>query len=328
MRRYSQYLVFIGTLVILFISSFLFYFNDSLLADSRGQHHQLELRLAEIQFKLGQKVGPIMQKDWGMLSGNNFTLQRANNGRGRALKHSTSRGRLKGNTNSLKRDRAVLNGTRDTATSTLQLSHRKPLYRDNVSSSRNIGVVGIGVLNRTQVNESQARRLGPVKGTHLNSISLKTGRDRQSNETHLRGKKSFTKYIPSSHYLLPRPCSDPLCTRFLSERDMVNFTACKRRAEAKYSVIANHSAVSAGQLTARMGSDGLLPSGSCHFMNGTGRGPVGLVSFPGSGNTWVRGLLQKATGICTGQFSNSIFVCVVSMCTCKRLLYCTCWVVC
>ena len=33
----------------------------------------------------------------------------------------------------------------------------------------------------------------------------------------------------------------------------------------------------------------------------TGRGPVGLVSFPGSGNTWVRGLLQQATGICTGK---------------------------
>ena len=32
-----------------------------------------------------------------------------------------------------------------------------------------------------------------------------------------------------------------------------------------------------------------------------GRGTVGLVSFPGSGNTWVRQLLQMATGICTGK---------------------------
>lgn len=31
-----------------------------------------------------------------------------------------------------------------------------------------------------------------------------------------------------------------------------------------------------------------------------GGGLVGLVSYPGSGNTWVRGLLQKVTGICTG----------------------------
>ena len=35
-------------------------------------------------------------------------------------------------------------------------------------------------------------------------------------------------------------------------------------------------------------------------MNGTGRYPIALASFPGSGNTWLRGLLEKATGICTG----------------------------
>lgn len=42
----------------------------------------------------------------------------------------------------------------------------------------------------------------------------------------------------------------------------------------------------------------LLTSGRCHFMNGTG--VTGLVSFPGSGNTWVRELLQTVTGVCTG----------------------------
>ena len=35
-------------------------------------------------------------------------------------------------------------------------------------------------------------------------------------------------------------------------------------------------------------------------MNGDGKPVVALVSLPGSGNTWVRGLLQKATGVCTG----------------------------
>ena len=38
----------------------------------------------------------------------------------------------------------------------------------------------------------------------------------------------------------------------------------------------------------------------CRFMNENGRAPVGLVSFPGSGNTWVRGLLEQVTGYCTG----------------------------
>lgn len=40
--------------------------------------------------------------------------------------------------------------------------------------------------------------------------------------------------------------------------------------------------------------------GTCHFMNPTQRSPIALVSFPGSGNTWVRTLLEQATGICTG----------------------------
>ncbi len=42
--------------------------------------------------------------------------------------------------------------------------------------------------------------------------------------------------------------------------------------------------------------------GKCHFMNGTGRAAVALVSYPGSGNTWLRGLLEQVTGICTGIF--------------------------
>ena len=41
--------------------------------------------------------------------------------------------------------------------------------------------------------------------------------------------------------------------------------------------------------------------GPFHFINGTRRAAVALTSFPGSGNTWVRGLLEKATGVCTGE---------------------------
>lgn len=39
---------------------------------------------------------------------------------------------------------------------------------------------------------------------------------------------------------------------------------------------------------------------TCRFIHGTGRSPVGLASYHGSGNTWLRGLLQRVTGICTG----------------------------
>ena len=42
-----------------------------------------------------------------------------------------------------------------------------------------------------------------------------------------------------------------------------------------------------------------IPS-TCTFRKSNGRDPVALVSVPGSGNTWVRKLMERATGICTG----------------------------
>lgn len=43
-----------------------------------------------------------------------------------------------------------------------------------------------------------------------------------------------------------------------------------------------------------------LRANECRFIDGKNRLPVALVSAEGSGNTWIRGLLEKATGICTG----------------------------
>ena len=48
--------------------------------------------------------------------------------------------------------------------------------------------------------------------------------------------------------------------------------------------------------------------GGCGFIDGRKRAAVGLVSFPGSGDTWLRQLLETATGICTGTVT--VFVCV------------------
>ena len=38
----------------------------------------------------------------------------------------------------------------------------------------------------------------------------------------------------------------------------------------------------------------------CHFQNGAKKPLVLLRSYPGSGNTWTRQLLEKSSGICTG----------------------------
>ena len=75
-------------------------------------------------------------------------------------------------------------------------------------------------------------------------------------------------------------CRDPLCSEFLSAMDKNHFQQCVETVK-----------------NAGFGSPAL---GSCHFMNGSNRAPVALASFEGSGNTWVRGLLEQVTGICTG----------------------------
>ena len=84
------------------------------------------------------------------------------------------------------------------------------------------------------------------------------------------------------------PCEeaqgDEICERYLSKVDRESYDRCE-----------------AVQLAGRYRS---ASPGACRFMDGNGkRGPVALVSFPGSGNTWVRGLLEKATGICTGEIA-------------------------
>ena len=78
--------------------------------------------------------------------------------------------------------------------------------------------------------------------------------------------------------LLDEDCKDDMCMQFLSQNDRDAFDLCTARSQVK-----PH-----------------LGNKSCHFMNPAFRDPVALVSYPGSGNTWVRGLLERATGICTG----------------------------
>ena len=45
---------------------------------------------------------------------------------------------------------------------------------------------------------------------------------------------------------------------------------------------------------------GQINESDCKFLPKSDRLPVALISAQGSGNTWTRGLLEKASGICTG----------------------------
>ena len=99
-------------------------------------------------------------------------------------------------------------------------------------------------------------------------------------DSHSQGLK-YHGYKSNEDFKIPfmgnYNCSDAMCTEFLSSHYLYR---CKL--ENKH-----HPPL-------------VDLKGSCHFMNGTNRAPVALASFQGSGNTWVRGLLEQATGICTG----------------------------
>ena len=82
-------------------------------------------------------------------------------------------------------------------------------------------------------------------------------------------------------------CKDALCSNFLTERDLKQVDKCVTNFLKRQQVIEVRQT--------------LVPT--CHFK--TQASNMALISFPGSGNTWTRKLLEKATGICTGEEHNS-----------------------
>ena len=84
---------------------------------------------------------------------------------------------------------------------------------------------------------------------------------------------------PKSHALQykSQQCSQQYCMEHLSSVEKLVYSKCKKRVP-----------------------HGVDLSCRCQFVNARGRRVVALVSLPGSGNTWVRGLLERVTRVCTG----------------------------
>ena len=115
--------------------------------------------------------------------------------------------------------------------------------------------------------------LPPVEEISRTSIKSSVAHKKQlPNSVLLRQHGGHNQMEDISNY----PCNDELCTQFLEPADLSDFHNCPRHMKKGYR------------------------NGTCRFLNGSSRRVVALASFPGSGNTWVRGLLEKAAGICTG----------------------------
>ena len=97
----------------------------------------------------------------------------------------------------------------------------------------------------------------------------------------VQNNDSSAPYEVAKVIRVPVNCVKKNCREFLSDSEKDKISACERKAK----------------------SEGYqIKDSDCKFLPSTGRHPVALISAPGSGNTWTRGLLEKATGICTGFF--------------------------
>ena len=147
-----------------------------------------------------------------------------------------------------------------------------------------------GEVNSTEATASSLKpHLENLTASSSNSSDRSTitaREDRPSsviqNET-VEGEVNSTEARAHSPTLwsVPETCKEQNCAEFLSQREMYSTAQCAKLVAVElpgYEV----------------------QSSTCKFLPGVGRPPVMLISAEGSGNTWLRGLLEKATGVCTG----------------------------
>ena len=106
----------------------------------------------------------------------------------------------------------------------------------------------------------------------------------ESSSSSVRYKQIPKSAVAMLQFLQAHHCTEPHCMDYLTSYDKECYNYCVKK----------------GQLNSKsVHNTGM--HGECRFMRGEGRAAVALASLPGSGNTWVRGLIEKATGICTGE---------------------------
>jgi hypothetical protein len=177
---------------------------------------------------------------------------------------------------------------------TINTSHTDPtrsaatklLTNETMQNSRLHGVSAkTSVTSLDPSSESSAVSTSHMDPT-LSSVtkSVLTDGTIQNNRLHsassIAPQWSVTLATQKSSYEQP-PCKLSNCVDLLTLSEQILLKNCEKKAV---------------QYTGHQ-----LPHSTCRFMRGgISQCPVALNSQEGSGNSWLRGLLEKATGICTG----------------------------
>ena len=127
------------------------------------------------------------------------------------------------------------------------------------------------------------------KNANLYLLNSNKG-NRMKNERRKSEALLFTNDILESEVIphplsQPKHCSKAHCKEYLTILELSAMRTCLRETV---------------QRTAGRHLEVMVKENDCNFTDKSNRKPVALASTEGSGNTWLRGLLEKATGICTG----------------------------
>lgn len=129
------------------------------------------------------------------------------------------------------------------------------------------------------------------RGVNKSSVSINTATTVETYEFKTAPKTAQAVHSIKPSKIVGPPISKPAncykehCTEHLQRNELLAMNKCLQ---------------GTSQRAKQEHYDSLIRDNDCNFMDGTHRRPVALASAEGSGNTWIRGLLERATGICTG----------------------------
>ena len=159
---------------------------------------------------------------------------------------------------------------------------RLPAVTQPTVLATTVGNTELLVRERTMEREGEVERAtaGIVKNRGPHVVSKEDYYVKHATSTY-QPPTTHTHHHHHNITRTPSQCSHPPCLQYLSAQERYIFNKCQKRTITK---------VSHG-----------VPACKCRFRNGVGKKRAAIVSLPGSGNTWIRGLLEKASGLCTGK---------------------------
>ena len=169
------------------------------------------------------------------------------------------------------------------------ISNKQPPAKTAVSNQQPPGKTAQPPAKTAILNKQPPAKTA-VSNNRISPAIYKSAQNRKQTNTNSHPSKISNPMAPSydiNATPLPIPymgkyhCQSSICRELLSKEDMPYHNYCIKKLNTRHR--------------------DLISEPQCHYMNGSHRAAVALASLPGSGNTWLRGLLEQATGICTGE---------------------------